>query len=110
MNFGVGGYGVADEELQLEEMVLGFSPRYVVVVVFTGNDFRDTFLGVDKETIVDGVAHLDDARVRERVPEGQTARGPGSRARPGDAGSRARPRFVFCRRSSVSRTCASSSR
>ncbi len=68
LNFGVGGYGQADEELLLNEQVLRFSPTFVVVVIFTGNDFRDTFLGVDKETLIDGTAHLDDTRVRARVP------------------------------------------
>jgi len=69
LNFGVGGYGVADIELLLHEEVMAFSPTYVVVVIFTGNDFRDTFLGIDKENIIDGVAHLDDDRVRAAVPE-----------------------------------------
>lgn len=68
LNFGVGGYGLGDMELLLSEEVIAFSPSYVVVVVFTGNDFRDTFLGLDKERIVNGVAHLKDTVVRTRVP------------------------------------------
>lgn len=68
LNFGVGGYGLGDMELLLSEEVMAFSPSYVVVVVFTGNDFRDTFLGLDKERIVNGVAHLKDTVVRTRVP------------------------------------------
>ena len=68
LNFGVGGYGLGDMKLLLSEEVMAFSPSYVVVVVFTGNDFRDTFLGLDKERIVNGVAHLKDTVVRTRVP------------------------------------------
>ena len=68
LNFGVGGYGLADEELLLREQVLEFSPSYVIVVVFAGNDFRDTYLGIDKESIIDGAAELQDAKVRAVVP------------------------------------------
>jgi lysophospholipase L1-like esterase len=68
LNFGISGYGLADMELLLSEEVLAFSPSYVVVVVFAGNDLRDTFLGVDKERIANGVAHLRDVVVRARVP------------------------------------------
>jgi lysophospholipase L1-like esterase len=73
LNFGVGGYGPADEELQLEEQVLGFAPDYVVVVFFAGNDFRDAFLGTDKAGIVDGTAQLRDDLVRARVPAAELA-------------------------------------
>ena len=48
--------------------VLDFSPSYVIVVVFAGNDFRDTYLGIDKESIVDGAAELQDTKVRALVP------------------------------------------
>jgi lysophospholipase L1-like esterase len=68
LNFGVGGYGLGDMELLLTEEVIGFSPSYVVAVVFAGNDFRDTFLGIDKERIENGVAHLKNTVVRTRVP------------------------------------------
>lgn len=68
LNFGVSGYGPGDMELLLSEEVMAFSPSYVVVVVFTGNDFLDTFLGLDKATIVRGEAHLNDTVVRTRVP------------------------------------------
>jgi len=68
LNFGVGGYGLADEELLLREQVLEFSPSYVIVVVFAGNDFRDTYLGIDKESIIDGAAELQDTKVRAVVP------------------------------------------
>ncbi len=69
LNFGVSGYGVDDMELQLEEQVLGFSPSYVVIVVFTGNDFRDTHLGLRKFRFGDGTARLDGDVLAERIPE-----------------------------------------
>lgn len=69
LNFGVGGYGLADMELQVQEEVIRFSPKFVVAVIFTGNDFRDTLLGVDKEDLVDGTARMNDANLRARVPD-----------------------------------------
>jgi lysophospholipase L1-like esterase len=69
LNFGVGGYGLSDVELQIQEQVMAFSPTFVIAVVFTGNDFRDTLLGLDKEDLVDGTARLNDANLRARVPE-----------------------------------------
>ena len=68
LNFGVVGYGLRHEEKQLREEVLRFGPRYVVVVVFNGNDFRDTWLGIDKDRIVDGVTVPNAAVLRARVP------------------------------------------
>jgi lysophospholipase L1-like esterase len=68
LNFGVGGYGVADSELLLRELAIGFSPRYVVLALFNGNDFRDTFLGIDKERIVGGAAFLDQELLEQKVP------------------------------------------
>ncbi len=69
LNFGVGGYGLADEELQLREDVLDFGPDWVIVALFVGNDFRDTWLGLDKERLVDGTAVLREEVLRARVPE-----------------------------------------
>jgi len=68
LNFGVGGYGVADSELLLRELAVGFSPRYVILVLFNGNDLRDTFLGVHKERLVDGAAFLDEELLAQKVP------------------------------------------
>lgn len=68
LNFGVGGYGLLDQELLLHEKVLNFKPAYVIVVVYTGNDFRDTWLGLDRERIVDGAAWLNDETLKARVP------------------------------------------
>lgn len=69
LNFGVGGYGLLDMELLLKEEVLSFEPDWVVVAVFVGNDFRDTYLGLDKETLVDGTAELDQDVLRAKVPQ-----------------------------------------
>ncbi len=68
MSFGVGGYGLADVELLLHEEVVRFGVDYVVISLFNGNDLRDTWLGINKERLVDGTAELDDAVVRARVP------------------------------------------
>lgn len=69
LNFGVGGYGLLDEELILREQALRFSPDLVIVALFVGNDFRDTWLGLDKERLEAGTAVLDAEVVRRRVPE-----------------------------------------
>lgn len=69
LNFGVGGYGVADAELLLREEGLGFEPRYVVLALFVGNDFRDTYLGVHKDRLVAGTAVLDEDVIAQKVPE-----------------------------------------
>lgn len=68
LNFGVGGYGLVDEELLLRELAVQFGPSYVVVVSYMGNDFRDTWLGLDRETIVNGTAVLNPATLEARVP------------------------------------------
>jgi lysophospholipase L1-like esterase len=76
LNFGVGGYGLLDEELLLRETVLGFEPAYVVVVTYTGNDFRDTWLGLQRERIVNGTARLNDDTLKARVPPEQLVEDP----------------------------------
>jgi lysophospholipase L1-like esterase len=68
LNFGVGGYGLGDDELILQELALNFGPSYVVVVSYMGNDFRDTWLGLNRENIVRGTAVIDDDNVKARVP------------------------------------------
>lgn len=69
LNFGVGGYGLDDMELLLREEVAGFGPDWVVVLLFTGNDFRDTWLGLDKQRIENGTAVMRRDVLEERVPE-----------------------------------------
>ena len=41
----------------------------MVVVMYNGNDFRDTYLGLRKETLVEGTAVLNEQNLKERVPE-----------------------------------------
>jgi len=69
LNFGVGGYGLGDVELLLKEKGIAFSPSYVIVVFFNGNDFRDTYLGLDKDEIVDGTAVLSEENLNGKLPE-----------------------------------------
>lgn len=52
LNFGVPGFGVADYYLLLQEDVLPFHPDFVVLMFFNGNDFRDTYLAVEKDRIL----------------------------------------------------------
>ena len=68
LNFGVGGFGLLDEELMLKEVALGFKPRHAIVVSYMGNDFRDTWLGLNREDIVDGVAVINRENLAARVP------------------------------------------
>jgi lysophospholipase L1-like esterase len=68
LNFGVGGYGLPDEELLLKELALRFGPSYVIVVSYMGNDFPDAWLGLDKENIVNGTAQRNPEVVKARVP------------------------------------------
>jgi lysophospholipase L1-like esterase len=69
LNFGVPAYGFPDMELQIEEQVLSFDPDFVVIVMFTGNDFQDTYLGLEKNTIVeDGRLGIDQDLMLEKLP------------------------------------------
>lgn len=68
LNFGVGGYGLVDQELLLRELALRFDPSYVIVVSYMGNDFRDTWLGLHREDIVNGEAHLNRETIASLVP------------------------------------------
>ncbi|MBN2370276.1 MAG: SGNH/GDSL hydrolase family protein [Vicinamibacteria bacterium] len=67
LNFGVSGYGFDDMELMLLEETLRFAPDYVLVASYNGNDFRDTWLGLDKFVIRNGAADLD-PRILDRIP------------------------------------------
>jgi lysophospholipase L1-like esterase len=68
LNFGVGGYGLGDDELMLQELALRFGPSYAIVVSYMGNDFRDTWLGLNRENIVRGTAVIDEENLKARVP------------------------------------------
>jgi lysophospholipase L1-like esterase len=68
LNFGVTGYGLDDIELMITEEVTKFKPDYVVLCFFNGNDFRDTYLGINKYVIVNGTAIWNDRVIAEKVP------------------------------------------
>jgi len=68
LNFGVGGYGLDDDDLLIREEVMRFSPDYVVLIFFNGNDFRDTYLGLDKYVITDGVAAWNEEHLAQVIP------------------------------------------
>ena len=68
LNFGVNGYGTDDEELMIKEEVTKFKPDYVVLCFFNGNDFRDTYLGINKYVIVNGTVRFNERVIAERVP------------------------------------------
>lgn len=68
LNFGVSGYGLDDMELMLREEVLRFEPDYILVASYNGNDFRDTWLGIDKFVVREGFADFD-PEVLARIPE-----------------------------------------
>ena len=68
LNFGVGGYGLNDMKLQLEEEILQFDIDYLVLMFFNGNDFRDTYLGINKYVIRDGVALWDTININQKIP------------------------------------------
>lgn len=52
INFGVGGYGLGDMRLILEEEVFQYSPDQVVLVFFCGNDYSGTYDGLIEEADV----------------------------------------------------------
>jgi hypothetical protein len=54
--------------LQLSEDVLRFTPDYVIIVSYNGNDFRDTYLGVQKFLISEGAADFDQRLLDEKIP------------------------------------------
>jgi lysophospholipase L1-like esterase len=68
LNFGVGGYGLDDMELLLREQVLDFAPDWVIVLLFTGNDLRDTWLGIDRNRLENATVVLRDEVLEAKVP------------------------------------------
>ena len=48
LNFGVPGYALDDIKLYLQEEVVHYQPDYLFLLFYNGNDFADTFLGLDK--------------------------------------------------------------
>ena len=68
LNFGVEGYGLDDMELILKEEVFDFHPEVVVLMFFNGNDFADTYLGLDKYDIRDGTCRSKKELIEARLP------------------------------------------
>ena len=70
LNFGVGGYGLSDMELQIKEEVLKFRPSYLILVFYNGNDFRDTYLGIDKFDVSKDFSEWDYDNFNKKIPGG----------------------------------------
>lgn len=51
LNFGVGGYGTAQELLTLRHKVWQYDPDLVVLAFFAGNDVRNNYRGLQKEKL-----------------------------------------------------------
>jgi len=68
LNFGVGGYGLDEMELIINEEVFNFHPSYVVIMFFNGNDFRDTYLGMDKYELRNGTLHWKKDIIKKKLP------------------------------------------
>ncbi len=67
-NYAVPGYGFADIELQLPE-ILDFQPHTLLLVSYNGNDLLDTWLGPARYRVSDsGVLALDYDLVERLVP------------------------------------------
>jgi lysophospholipase L1-like esterase len=68
MNFGVSGYGLGDIELQIKEEILRFGVDDLFLMFYGGNDFIDTFLGVNKYDVKRGKVIPNKEVLDERVP------------------------------------------
>lgn len=68
LNFGVGGYGIDDMELIIKEEVVNFQPSVVVLMFFCGNNFRDTYLGIEKYNVQNGTCLWDKNVIRNKLP------------------------------------------
>lgn len=69
LNFGVPGFGLLDIELLLREEVLSFRPDCVVLMCYNGNDFLDTYLGLDRYYVArNGVLSLNGKVLEQKVP------------------------------------------
>jgi len=49
LNFGVNGYGTAQELMTLRHQALQFSPDVVVLAIFTGNDIKNNSVALEQE-------------------------------------------------------------
>ena len=69
LNFGVGGYGIDEVFLLLEEVIEPFDPDFVVLGFSNGTDHRDTFLGKDKYYLNDGILKWNDKLLSKKLPD-----------------------------------------
>ena len=70
LNFGVPGYGLADVELLIREQVLQFRPEAIVLMFYNGNDFLDTYLGLERYSVAENGSLLTNSQVLVRkIPE-----------------------------------------
>jgi hypothetical protein len=70
LNFGVPGYGLREAAALLREQVLRFEPDYVVLMFFNGNEFLDTYLGMERYGVSSaGVLQAQRDRIQAKIPE-----------------------------------------
>lgn len=70
LNFGVPGYGLADIELLIHEQVLRFRPDIIILLLYNGNDFLDTYLGLERYYLSgDGVLLTNEKILKQKIPE-----------------------------------------
>ncbi len=70
LNFGVPGFGFADMELLIREQVLQFRPECIFVISYNGNDFLDTYLGLERYYVDrTGVLLLNRDVLERKIPE-----------------------------------------
>lgn len=69
LNFGMGANGLNEALLIIKNNVLLFKPAFVVLNFYNGNDFRDTYLGLHKHKLVDGVMLWNMRIIEEKIPE-----------------------------------------
>jgi len=71
LNFGVDGYGLDDMELQIKEDILPYGPSHIILMTFNGNDFRDTYLGLNKFDVSSGFAVWNMDVINAKIPKEQ---------------------------------------
>ena len=70
LNFGVPGYGLADTELLIREQVLNFRPESIVLMFYNGNDFLDTYLGLERYSVAEnGSLQTNNQVLENKIPE-----------------------------------------
>lgn len=70
LNFGVPGYGLLDAELLIREELSKLKPRCIVLVFYNGNDFFDTYLGLNRYHVRrNGVLGFKEEILVEKIPE-----------------------------------------